>query len=85
MSCCVPPYVHPVWDYLCFLDLSECFLSHVREVFGYNIFKYVLRPFLFLFSFWDPYNANVGVFNVVPEVSETVLISFLFFFLYSVP
>ena len=24
---------------------------------------------LSLFSFWDPYNANVGVFNVVPEVS----------------
>ena len=22
-----------------------------------------------LFSFWDPYNANVAVFNVVPEVS----------------
>ena len=23
----------------------ECFLSHVREVFGYNLFKYFLRPF----------------------------------------
>ena len=24
----------------------ECFLSHVREVFGYYLFKYFLRPFL---------------------------------------
>ena len=27
-----------------FLDLSKRFLSHVREVFGYNLFKYFLRP-----------------------------------------
>ena len=69
---------------VCFLDLSECFLSHVREVFGCNIFKYFLRPFLFLFSFWDPYNMDVGALNIVSEVSEIVLISFSFFFLYSV-
>ena len=25
--------------------------------------------FLFLFTFWDPYNVNIGVFDVVPEVS----------------
>ena len=25
--------------------------------------------FLSVFSLWDPYNVNVGVFNVVPEVS----------------
>ena len=46
--------------------------------------NYFLRPFLLLFFFWDPYNSNVGVFNVVPEVSEAVLISFhsLFFILF---
>ena len=49
-------------------------------VFNYNLFKYFLRPFLLLFFFWDPYNSNVGVFNVVPKVSETVLNSFFFFF-----
>ena len=80
MSQCVPPWIHPLWDSLCFLDLSECFLSHVREVLGYNIFKYFYRFFLFLFSFWDPYNMNVGALNIVPEVSETVLIFFSFFF-----
>ena len=41
-----------------------------------NIFSLLfLGPFS-LFSFKDPYNVNVDTFNVVPEVSETVLISF---------
>ena len=56
--------------------LIDYFLSHLRVVFNYSLFKYFLRPFLFLFFFWDPYNSNVGVFNVIPEVSETVLSSF---------
>ena len=60
----------------------DCFLSYVREVFGCNLFKYFLRPFLSLVSFWDPYNASVCVFNVIPEVSETVLISFHSFSLF---
>ena len=32
------------------LDLSECFFSHVREVFNYDPFKYFLRPLLSLSS-----------------------------------
>ena len=32
-----------------------CFLSPVKEIFGYYVLKYVFS----LFSFWDPYNANV--------------------------
>ena len=58
----------------------DYFLSHIREVFNYNLLKYFLRPFLFLFFFWDPYNLNVGAFNVVPMVSEIVLNSFHSFF-----
>ena len=81
MSWCVFPWVYTVWDSLCILDLSDYFLSHVREVFDYNLFKYFLRPFLFLF-FWDPYNSNVGGFSVVPEVSEIVFNSFLSFSLF---
>ena len=53
---------------LCFLDLVDYFLSHVWEVFQLlplEIFSQVLS----FFSFWDPYNVNVGAFNVVPEVS----------------
>ena len=53
--------------------LVDYFLSHTGEVFNCNLFKYFLGPFLFLFFFWDPYNSNDGAFNVVPEVSETVL------------
>ena len=55
---CVPPWVYPVWDF---------FLSHIREVFSYYLLKYFLRPFLSLLLL-GPCNANVGVFNVVPEV-----------------
>ena len=54
MSWCVSPRVYPVWDSLRFLDLGGYFLSHVREVFHYNLFKYFLRPFLFLFLFGTP-------------------------------
>ena len=39
---------------LCFLDLGNSFLSQVREVFSYYLFRYFLRPFLCLFSFWHP-------------------------------
>ena len=35
---------------LCFLDLDNSFLSQVRDVFSYYLFKY----FLCLFSFWHP-------------------------------
>ena len=38
--------------------------------------------FLFVFFFWDSYDLNVGVFNIVPEVSEVVLISFNSFFFF---
>ena len=48
MSQCVPPWVYPVWDSLCFLDLDGYFLSHTREVFNCNLLRYFLRPFLFL-------------------------------------
>ena len=48
--------------------------------FSSTISKYFLRPFLFLFFFWDPYIWNVVVFNVVSHVSETVLNSFHSFF-----
>ena len=69
VSQCVPPWAYTSWDSLCFLDLVDYFLSHIRKVFSYYLFKYFLRAVLSLFSFWDPYNENVGVFNVIPEVS----------------
>ena len=75
----VSHFVYPVWDSLGFLDLGDYFLPHFREVFSYYLLKYFLMAFLFVF-FWDSYDSNVGAFNIVPEVSEVVLISFNSFF-----
>ena len=57
-------------------ELSDHVLPHVREVFSYYLFKYFFRSFLSLsllslslFSFWDSCYWNVGILNVVPEVS----------------
>ena len=66
----VLPWVYPVWDSLGFLDLGDYFLPHFREVFNYYLFRYFLMVFFFVFFFWDSYDLNVGVFNIVLEVSE---------------
>ena len=59
----------------------DYFLFHVGEIFNYNLFKNFLIPFLFLF-FWDPYNSNVGEFDIIWEVSETILSPFQLFTLF---
>jgi len=50
---------------LCLFNLIDHFLSHVGENFKYNLFKNFLIPFLFLFFFCNPYNSNVGAFDMV--------------------
>ena len=60
------------------MDLIDNFVFHVGEIFNYNLFKNFLIPFLFLFFFWDTYDSNVGVFDMVPEFTETVLSSSFF-------
>ena len=55
--------------------------SILGEVFNYYLLKYFLMVFLFVF-FSDSYDSNVGMFNIVPEVSEIVLISFNSFFFF---
>ena len=57
-------------------------LEWVAIVFNYYLLKYFLMVFLFFFFLWDSYDSIVGAFDIVPEVSEVVLISFnsLFFF-----
>jgi len=75
------PWVYPVWDSPGFLDLGDYFLPHFRQVFNYYLLKYFLMVFLSVF-FWDSYDSNVGAFNIVPEVSEIVLISFNSFFFF---
>ena len=63
-----------------FLDLGDYFLPHFRKVFNNYLLKYFLMAFLIVFFFWDSYDLNIGAFNIVPEVSEVVLISFNSFF-----
>ena len=46
VSWCGLFWVDPFWDSLCFLNLIVCFLSHVREVFSYYVFKDVFCSFL---------------------------------------
>ena len=76
MSWGVLPWVYPVWDSLGFLDLGDNFLPHFTEVFNYYLLKCFLVVFLFVFFFWASYDSNVEAFNIFPEVSEIVLISF---------
>ena len=45
LPCCVPLWNNATRNSLWFLDLDNCFISQVREVFSYYFFKYFLRPF----------------------------------------
>ena len=76
------PWVFPICDCLGFLDLGGYFLPHFREVFNYYLLKYFFMAFLFVFFFRDSYDSNVGAYNIVPEVSEFVLIFFYSFFFF---
>ena len=71
-------WVHLVCDPLCFLYLVICFFLQVWEVFSCNFLKYIFIPFLSLFSFWDPYNVNVGT-QMLSQKSGRLLSSFFSF------
>ena len=45
VSWCISPWVYSAWDSLCFLNLVDYFLSHVKEAFSYYFFKYLLWSF----------------------------------------
>ena len=62
----ISPWVYLVCDFLCILNFSECFL-HIITVFGHKL--QIFAQALSVSSLWDLYDANVGIFNVVPEVS----------------
>ena len=47
------------------LCVSSTWLTKFSAIISSNVFS---GPFS-LFSFWDPYNVNVGAFYVVPEIS----------------
>ena len=76
----VSPWVYHVWHSLGFLDLGGYFPPHFREVFNCYLLKHFLMAFLFVFFFCDSYDLNIRAFDIVPEVSEVVLVSFNSFF-----
>ena len=84
MSWGVLPWTYPVWESLSFLDLGDYFLPCFRDVFNYYLLKYFLMVFLLALFFWDSYDSNVRMFNIVPEVSEVssflLILFFSFFF-----
>ena len=51
------------------LDLDVQFFPQFRQDFSHYVFKYVLSPFVSLFSFWNPHIASISRFNIVSEVS----------------
>ena len=70
-----------------FISYGTC-ASWIWVSVGYNLFEYFFWPFLSLFSFWHPWNMDVGAFNtrvLVPGFSETLFTCFQSFFLFSVP
>ena len=60
------------WGTLCAFYVY--FLHQVREVFHHYFFKQVYNPSISLFSFWYPYDVNVGMIDVVPDTPETIII-----------
>ena len=61
------------------VTISFPMLGKFSTIISSNIFS---ELFCSLFSFWDPYNVNVGVFHLVPELSKAVFSSFHSFFLF---
>ena len=62
---CVPLWVQILWESLGFLDFLEVyFLCQFGECFLLYLFKYVSNVLLLFFSFWYPYNLDIGTFQV---------------------
>ena len=64
------------------MSASVPMVGKFSAILSSNIFS---GPFSLSSPSGTPIITNVGEFNVVPEVSESVLVSFHSFFLYSVP
>ena len=81
MSWCVSPWVYPVWDSLCLLDLIDYFLFHIGEMFNYNLLKKFLIPFLFLFFFFGTPIIWMLVSSILSK--RSLRLSSVFFILFS--
>ena len=86
MSWCVSPWIYSTWDSLWLLNLIDYFLSMLGKFSTIISSKTFSYPFFFSSVSGIPYNSNVGAFDIVrafdivPEVSETILSSFHSFY-----
>ena len=69
-----------LWVSWTWVIISFPILGKFSTIISSSIFSWSF--FFFFFFFWDSYDSNVGAFNIVPEVSEVVLISFNSFFFF---
>ena len=71
-------------DCLSFLDFLEVyFLCHTGEVLLHYFFKLVFNLLLFLFSFWHPYDSDVGMLKVSQRfLSLLIFLKLCFFILF---
>ena len=72
-----------LWVSWTWVIISFPILGHFSTIISSSIFS-CLFVCLFVFLFWDSYDSNVGAFNIVPAVSEVVLLSFNSFFFFPV-
>ena len=79
VSWVVFPWVSFAWDSLCFLDLVDYFLSHVREV-----FNYYLSPNIFSGPFSFPSGTSMQIFVHFMLSHRSVLLASFLFILFSV-
>ena len=80
MSWCVSPGVYPEWTPSASWNWLTIFFSMLEKFSTIISSKNFSYPFFFFFFFCNPYNSNVGEFEIVPEVTETILRSFRSFY-----
>ena len=66
-----------LWVSWTWVIISFPILGKFSTIISSSIFSW---SFFFVFFFWDSYDSNVGAFDIVPEISEVVFISFNSFF-----
>ena len=71
-----------MWDSLGFLDLGGYFLPHFSDSFSLLSPEIFFHSLSFCLLLLDTFDLNVGAFNIMPEISEAVLISFYSFFFF---
>ena len=82
VSWCVPPWIYPAWDYV--LPVLRWLFPFPCENFQLLSLKIFSQAFPLSVLLWDPCNVNILAFNVLPELSKTVLISLFCYMIFTI-